>query len=400
MAQGVAAYTGAWEIAVPEERTRLVRLCTALTGDSDAAEDLAQETLLEAWRHLDKLHDPRGRSPWLAAIARNVCLRWRRRRGREVAHRIEVGPDTDGLARGDEDWPADTVDLEAEVERDDLVRLLDRALALLPPATRRVLIETYVEESPQAEVAARLGVSEGAVAMRLRRGKLALRRIMTTEVQGEAVACGLATPATWMDTCIWCPNCGQRRFVGGITRDTKTLVLRCPACVFSGVDMGPMERERPLAGAQATKPALTRVMTWADIYFQQALQQGWAPCCDCGQPAPLRRWPGDYVPAEVRDAHGVHIPCPACGSTRDLLLPTLALWRPEGRRFWRRHPRIRLLSERAVEADGRAAIVVGFASVTDGATLDVVADRETFRVLSVFARGTPPERSEGTGGGV
>ncbi len=400
MAQGVAAYTGAWEIALPEERTRLVRLCASLTGDSDAAEDLAQETLLEAWRHLDKLHDPQGRAPWLAAIARNVCLRWGHRRGREVTHRV-VAQDMGGLTHGDEDWPADTVDLEAEVERDDLVRLLDRALALLPPATRRVLIETYVEESPQAEVAARLGVSEGAVAMRLQRGKLALRRIMATELQGEAAACGLASPATWTDTRIWCPNCGRRRFVGGITHETKTLVLRCPACVFSGVDMGPMERERPQAGAQATKPALTRVMTWADAYFQQALAQGWASCCNCGQPAPLRRWPGDDVPAAVRDAHGVHIPCSSCGSTRDLLLPMLALWRPEGRRFWRRYPRIRLLPERAVEAGGRAAIIVGFESVTDGATLDIVADHETFRVLGAYARGTPGrgERGDGTDGG-
>jgi len=47
---GTAAYSGGWEITLPQERTRLVRLCTLLTGDSAAAEDLAQETLVEAWR--------------------------------------------------------------------------------------------------------------------------------------------------------------------------------------------------------------------------------------------------------------------------------------------------------------------------------------------------------------
>ncbi len=56
------------------ERARLVRLCAYLTGDAQAAEDLAQETLVEAWRHAHKLHDPHGREPWLRAIARNVCL--------------------------------------------------------------------------------------------------------------------------------------------------------------------------------------------------------------------------------------------------------------------------------------------------------------------------------------
>src|SRR3954451_22870934 len=78
--------TGLWDDAA---RRRLVRLCERLTGDRHAAEDLAQETLLEAWRNAHKLHDPTGADHWLAAIARNVCLRWARSRGREPA-RLDV----------------------------------------------------------------------------------------------------------------------------------------------------------------------------------------------------------------------------------------------------------------------------------------------------------------------
>ena len=46
------------ETTLSSERSRLVRLCTQLTGSSEAAEDLAQETLYEAWHHRDQLHDP------------------------------------------------------------------------------------------------------------------------------------------------------------------------------------------------------------------------------------------------------------------------------------------------------------------------------------------------------
>jgi RNA polymerase sigma-70 factor (ECF subfamily) len=67
---------GVWQGA---ERARLVRLCAVLTGDAEAAEDFAQETLLEAWRHRHKLTDTCGADRWLTAIARNVCLRWGRR---------------------------------------------------------------------------------------------------------------------------------------------------------------------------------------------------------------------------------------------------------------------------------------------------------------------------------
>src|SRR5436309_9721305 len=74
------------------ERARLVRFCAHLTGNPDAAEDLAQETLLEAWRNQQKLHHQDARqstenwSKWLRGIARHVCMRWARSHGRDLAH--------------------------------------------------------------------------------------------------------------------------------------------------------------------------------------------------------------------------------------------------------------------------------------------------------------------------
>src|SRR5687768_16618553 len=71
------------------ERAHLLRLCIHFTRDPDAAEDLTQESLYEAWRSAHKLSaaatsDDRRR--WLSGIARNVCLRWARRRGRDFTH--------------------------------------------------------------------------------------------------------------------------------------------------------------------------------------------------------------------------------------------------------------------------------------------------------------------------
>src|SRR3712207_2689635 len=68
----------------PEDRDRMVRFCARLSGDAHAAEDLAQETLVEAWRHLHALKSPDVCQSWLFGIARNVCLRARRRAGREA----------------------------------------------------------------------------------------------------------------------------------------------------------------------------------------------------------------------------------------------------------------------------------------------------------------------------
>ena len=73
-----------------QERTRLVRLCATITRSSEAAENLAQETLLEAWRHLEGLRDPDKRAQWLSIIARNVCRRWNRRLLRQLAHQVPL----------------------------------------------------------------------------------------------------------------------------------------------------------------------------------------------------------------------------------------------------------------------------------------------------------------------
>ncbi len=183
--------TNRLDISLVLERSRLVGLCARLTGDVDAAEDLAQETMLEAWRHLNELRDQQKFSQWLSGIARNVCLRWRRKHGQDAAHVLptarttEFEPNHAPSLSQLENLLMDNVDLEVELERKELIELLDRALALLPSETRSVLIERYVQESPIAEVAEKLGINVSAAAMRLQRGKLALRRILAQEFSQE-----------------------------------------------------------------------------------------------------------------------------------------------------------------------------------------------------------------------
>jgi hypothetical protein len=53
---------------------------------------------------------------------------------------------------------------------------------------------------------------------------------------------------------------------------------------------------------------------------------------------------------------------------------------------------MRFLPEREIEAAGSPAVVTGFQSVTDGARLDVVALRDSLRVLNV--NGSPPPTSQ------
>lgn len=164
------------------ERARLVRLCAAISGDREVAEDLAQETLLEAWRHRHRLTDVRGADRWLAAIARNVCLRWSRTRS--------------GLPVPVAELPEPTAPAE-----DDIAELLE----LLPPQSRDAMVQRYVHDRTHQEIAGSLGISSAAVSMRLTRGKQSLRQALAE--------------AEWRPSGSTCPQCGTRKLLMRRTRE-------------------------------------------------------------------------------------------------------------------------------------------------------------------------------------
>src|SRR5687768_3105513 len=76
-----------------EEYPHLLRLCLALTRDSDAAQDVAQDTLVEAWRQRHKVYDTSGLRPWLKAIARHVSQRWLARHRFTMRHELPLPDD-------------------------------------------------------------------------------------------------------------------------------------------------------------------------------------------------------------------------------------------------------------------------------------------------------------------
>lgn len=366
------------DLVSESERAWLVRYCARLCGQPESAEDIAQETLIEAWRNLHKLSDPSGRLPWLAAIARHVARRWARARGRDLHH---LRPLEDGEETDQEHWMQESADFEHDLERAELVALLDRALALLPAETRLALIAHYVEELPQAEIAARLGLSVGTLGVRLHRGKLALRQLFATDLREEAAAFGLggAAGAAWQELTLWCPICGQQRLQGRLDADGLSLLIRCPACTAPPlVD----HHTSILSGVTTCRAAFNRVLDWAAGYYPAALESGFARCMRCGRLAPIR--PGLPFPARPGELEqtSMHVAC-SCPAVSNADLALLALANQEGRRFFRAHPRIRLLPPDEQDVHGVPALRVSFISLTETARLDLLAARDTLRPLQI-----------------
>lgn len=152
--------------AIVAEIPRLRRYARALTGRSEAADDLVQETLqraLEKWR---LWQSERAIRPWLFSIMHNLHVDGRRR-----DHRIDFCDDAE--------LP---VPVQRASQQDGLeLRDLERALALLPADQREVLLLVGLEDLSYAEVARALGIPQGTVMSRLSRARIRLRALLAGE---------------------------------------------------------------------------------------------------------------------------------------------------------------------------------------------------------------------------
>ncbi|GCE31547.1 hypothetical protein KDA_70310 [Dictyobacter alpinus] len=391
MDKQILQVTSALEGELLSERARIVQLCASITGNVDIAEDLAQEVLLEAWSHLHMLRDVDKQKQWMNGITRNVCLRWARRTGREPVQPLLL-QDEDGDEYNAADFLADDYDIEVALEHKELIELLDRALALLPVETRTVMIQRYIEETPLAELAARIGARPNALAMRLQRGKLALRNLLTGELSHEAQAWlefVRKTASEWEETSLWCVLCGQQRLLGTIDAQAGFVRVKCPVCCSHPDDVITSSYlPQTLRGIQSYKPALRRVLRWVDTFYGSGLERGYVACTHCDKTVPVRYELPITAPTWLKGSsrlhHTINTSCPFCGSDNWAALDCYALAAPEGLRFWQKHPRMRLLPINEVEAQGRPALLVTFESVKERASFSTLFERETYRKLDTF----------------
>ena len=364
------------------ERRRVTRLCARITGDPVAAEDLAQETLLEAWRIRERLVDPTGSGPWLDAIARNVCRRWRDRQGRLRSREVAGVPAFPQDAGRDE-----VADL---LERDELVELLDRALGLLPAETRAALVSRYVDELATAEIARRLRLTPEAVSMRLTRGRQRIRELLENELSDDPLAQVWVSRhgVAWRTVRVGCVTCGAATSSMRRDRGAGVVEARCDRChrdslasswSLANPTLGPHLRavSRPTA-------VVGRMLDWARDWWPTAIAAGSAPCTRCGRDVPVRpysRQDGD----DVRTGRGWHASCAACGEALSSSLLGLALATPEARALRSLRPRAHAVPTRRAEHAGRPALVVGLHDDGSGDRVDVLFDDATGRPLGAVA---------------
>lgn len=159
----------------PCERSIYLLLFSLLKSEADA-EDAAQETVIKVFQNLHLFRGEAQFRTWVLSIARNEGLG----RLRKLASRREDSLDAAADDQTGDYTPAiltswREVPTEA-LERKELGTLLRKAIEDLPEIYRNIVILRDIEEMDIRETAAILGISEGAVKVRLHRARAMLQR--------------------------------------------------------------------------------------------------------------------------------------------------------------------------------------------------------------------------------
>lgn len=141
------------------------RFAQRLCGEPQLAEEVVQSAFLRLWNHAERWEGRARFSTWFYRVVHNLCIDQLRR----------ARTSCDAL----EDELVDSAPTPPEqIERRQRGRGIQQALAQLPERQRTAIVLSHYEECTQAEAAAILGISEGALESLLSRGRATLRTLL------------------------------------------------------------------------------------------------------------------------------------------------------------------------------------------------------------------------------
>jgi RNA polymerase sigma-70 factor, ECF subfamily len=165
-------------------RARVYSLCLYMTGNSDDAEDLTQETFLRLFCNLDTFRGESAFYTWLRRVAVNVVLLrfqkayWRR----ETSLDELMDSDPSSSCSSKKEFGADDRVLLEIIDRVNLERVIDQ----LPPGFKNVLLLHDLEGYRHTEISKQIGCSLGTSKSQLHKARLRVRELLQDANRNQA----------------------------------------------------------------------------------------------------------------------------------------------------------------------------------------------------------------------
>ena len=155
-----------FEHIAPKLRPLLLHIGQQFFGNSDSAEDIAQETLMRLWQLRDRIEQEVELEPLVIRMAKNLCIsEWRRRQVRNsVSLSKQEAVTNETISR--------------QLEANEAIAQLRSALTRLKPAEQRLFRMRHELEMDVTEISAVTGIAPRAVSAMLSAAKRKLFEIL------------------------------------------------------------------------------------------------------------------------------------------------------------------------------------------------------------------------------
>lgn len=150
---------------------RLYNAVARMVGNADDAEDIVQETFLQAFRKLDTFRANSSFYTWIYRIAVNAAINFHRRTKKTVSLSVHPDPGRE-LAVDDDEQPAHRLESQEEAAR------VQAGLMRLSTEHRQILVMREIDDLSYEQIADILGMPVGTVRSRLHRARLQLKELL------------------------------------------------------------------------------------------------------------------------------------------------------------------------------------------------------------------------------
>ena len=168
----LAGDEAAFATLVEKYRKQVHTLAWRTIGDFHIAQDITQETFLNAYQKLDALKDPQRFSGWLNSIARRLCLAW----FREKRLSVQLSENISSATIRNDPYSGYLVGEQADEASRELREIVKKWLAKLSENERTVITLHYFDGMLCEDIATFLGVTPNTVKSRLNRARNRLKK--------------------------------------------------------------------------------------------------------------------------------------------------------------------------------------------------------------------------------
>ena len=173
----------AFRVLVEKHQKGVHALVWRKIGDFHYAEEITQDTFLQAYKKLSTLKDPNQFTGWLYVIANRLCIDWLRKQ-KFTMQSLEDTPVEEIDKAAYAHYISEQQQTETAENRREIVKKL---LAKLPESERTVVTLYYLGEMTTKEIGKFLGVSVDTIKTRLRRGRKRLQEQQVEPLVSETL---------------------------------------------------------------------------------------------------------------------------------------------------------------------------------------------------------------------